>query len=123
MEAKLQWVHATTRAKSIEKVLEIARDDAERLLPQKDRPHCAGLLFAVMSLAKEQAKAFDPKTFKLFERKFRDVRSDFCWIWYDSKFPSYSWNDKKTYTDEEVGDNVFHPGLAIFLRLARPLAK
>ena len=117
-EAKLQWSHTNTNAKSIEKVLNKARSEAERL--RERRLHCAGLLFAVMSLSKEEAKTCDPKTFKLFERKFREVDSDFCWIWYDFKFPSYSWYYKKTYTDEDGKDERFYPGLAIFLKLARP---
>jgi hypothetical protein len=121
VEAKLQWVHIDTKTESVEKVLESARDDAERLLPQKYRAaHYAGLLFAVMSLKKDQAKTFDPNIFNLFKRKFREVESDFCWLWYDSEFSSYSWYDKKTYTDEEEKDDRFHPGLAVFLRLARP---
>jgi hypothetical protein len=103
VEAKLQWVYAATKPESVTKALERARDDAKKLLtanvkrsPEKEhRRHCAGLLFAVMSLKEDQAENFNPKTFKLFERKFCEVESDFSWLWYDSKFPSYCWEDKK----------------------------
>jgi len=121
-EAKLQWVGTKTSAKTIENRLKkCVREEAARLLPKKERRQHVGLVFAVIDLTKEEAENCDAKVFQQFDRKLSEVKSDFCWRWYDSSFPTYSWKWKKTYTDDEYSkDDRFHPAIAIFLGLAQP---
>jgi hypothetical protein len=64
----------------------------------------AGLLFAVLSISKKEARTFD---FETFLRELKNVKADVIWYWYDSSF------DKKF----QAPDNErYYPGFVLFLK-------
>jgi hypothetical protein len=107
IEAKQIFIGPKAEAAgSLSTKLQSACSDAKQLWWGAQR---AGLLFAVLSLPRDQVLQFDLRRFK---NELALVRSDLSWYWYDtSSGQKYRWSE----------NNHYYPGLGVLLKeVVRP---